>query len=285
MAEHAQRFGGPWSLLKVGVVEKYLQAFNSALRQKPTPAKPFTRTYIDTFAGSGDFTFAGEVPLLDEDEAQHIHQGSVKRALAVKPPFDDLYFIEKNRKNAASLRKAVGDDARAHVIEGDANVEAIALLQRLNWRRRRGVIFVDPYGQECGWDIVRAIAKTKSLDMWWLYPISAVYRNAPRDRAALTPEKDALVTRCLDDLEWQDKLYHSTANPGQGEMFDGMEAAHDRIPPNQIEALVTTKLRELFPHVEPPAKLRLRGDSGLNCSVCILRCRMMRPRRSPRQAL
>lgn len=80
MAEHAQRFGGPWSLLKVGVVEKYLQAFNSALRQKPTPAKPFTRTYIDTFAGSGDFTFAGEVPLLDEDEAaQHIRAGGTRR--------------------------------------------------------------------------------------------------------------------------------------------------------------------------------------------------------------
>ena len=267
MAEHAQRFGGPWSLLKVEVVEKYLQAFNAALRLKPAPNNPFTRTYIDTFAGSGAFTFANadDVPLLAEDEAQHIHQGSVKRALAIQPPFDEIFLIEKKRKNANSLRAATGNDTRVTVIEGDANIEAIALLKRLNWRHRRGVIFVDPYGPECGWDIVRTIAQTKALDMWWLFPISAVYRNAPRDSSALTPDKHALVARCLDNRCWEEELYRSKPDVGQEDLFSELHftpQSQDRVPVSEIEAYVTERLHTLFPHVEKPAPLRLRGDGG-----------------------
>jgi hypothetical protein len=50
--EHTQRFGGPWSLMKVQTVEKYLAAYTTALSKQN-----FRRVYIDAFAGSGSFTF------------------------------------------------------------------------------------------------------------------------------------------------------------------------------------------------------------------------------------
>lgn len=265
MPEHAQKFGGIWSLLKVELVEKYLNAFNVALRTKPTPSRPFKRVYIDAFAGTGSFSFLDELPLIQEDEAERVHRGSVKRALEAQPPFDELYFIEQDAAKVASLREVVGSDPRVTIIQGDANKEVVALLGRLDWAMRRGVIFVDPCGPETEWAILRAIAATKALDVWWLFPISAVYRNAPRDRAALTPEKKRMVARCLDNPNWEDDLYKATTPTRQVSMFDAPEqdGPIDRIPVPQIEGYVTEKLKAIFAHVEQPGRLNLNSGAQL----------------------
>ncbi len=253
---HAQRFGGPWSLIKVELVEKYLHAFNTALRQRPSSDRPFKRIYIDVFAGSGSFTFGDGLPLIEEGEAARIFEGSVKRALAASPPFDELYFVELDRKKVASLRATAGMDPRVTIIEGDANSEIPKLLAKLNWRMRRGVIFVDPCGPEGNWDMIRAIARTKALDMWWLYPISAVYRNAPRNPAHLTPEKRAMVARCLDDENWENELYRIQPPTRQPSLFSNEEPSEeDRIPVAEIECKVKRRLKDFFPHVEDPAPL------------------------------
>jgi three-Cys-motif partner protein len=256
MPEVAQKFGGAWSLLKVELVEKYLRAFNVVLREKPSPARPFRRVYIDTFAGSGSFTFEEEMPLLPAPEAERMHAGSAKRAMAVLPGFDELYFFELDPGKIASLKAVVGDDPRVSIIQGDANTEVPSLLRRLNWKERRGVIFVDPCGPESNWDMIRAIAATQALDMFWLFPISAVYRNAPRDHAALTQEKRRMCERCLDGGDWEKELY-SAAHATTPDLFAAQPAKlrrHLDIP--DIEAYVTKLLiSSKFAHVEKPGPL------------------------------
>ncbi|HEY5305522.1 MAG TPA: three-Cys-motif partner protein TcmP [Pseudolabrys sp.] len=174
LAEHAQKFGGFWSLLKVEAVEKYLRAYATAMSKQP-----FELVYIDAFAGSGSFTFGEGMSLMGEDEAARVFAGSVKRALAVDA-FKQLFFIESSDRNITSLKAIASGDKRVEIISGDANVKLIELCQRLDWRRRRGVVFVDPCGPETDWAILRAIAVTKALDVFWLFPLSAVYRNAQR---------------------------------------------------------------------------------------------------------
>jgi three-Cys-motif partner protein len=256
MPEVAQKFGGAWSLLKVALVEKYLRAFNVVLREKPSAARPFKRVYIDTFAGSGSFTFEDEMPLLPAPEADRIHAGSAKRAMAVNPAFDELYFFELDPAKISSLRAAVAGDHRVTIIQGDANAEVPALLKRLNWAHRRGVIFVDPCGPESNWDMIRAIAATQALDMFWLFPISAVYRNAPRDHDALTAEKRRMCERCLDGGDWEKELY-SASTATTGDLFAAQPAKlrrHLEIP--EIEAYVTKLLiNSKFAHVEKPGPL------------------------------
>jgi hypothetical protein len=41
-------FGGDWTTTKLDVLTKYLASYTTALRDKP-----FTKGYIDAFAGSG----------------------------------------------------------------------------------------------------------------------------------------------------------------------------------------------------------------------------------------
>jgi three-Cys-motif partner protein len=245
--ERPLKFGGFWSLLKVEAVEKYLRAYATAMSKQS-----FELVYIDAFAGSGSFTFGEGMSLMGEDEAERVFAGSVKRALAVDA-FKQFFFIESSERNIISLKAIAGGDKRVEIISGDANVKLIELCQRLDWRRRRGVVFVDPCGPETDWAILRAIAETRALDMFWLFPLSAVYRNAPRDHAMLTPEKRAMVSKCLDCSEWEDSFY-SVSDAVVRDLFGGaLKVRH--VDFENIEAFVTLRLQGIFPHVEKPARL------------------------------
>jgi len=145
----AQKFGGPWSLIKTDVVAAYLQTFSTALKQKK-----FSRVYIDAFAGSGTFTFDPKpIPLFDPAETAVAHSGSVEKALAVKPPFDELIFIEQKVANVAALQKLIEGRPEARIVRGDANQELAHLCEPRLWRprERRGVIFLDPFGLSVDW--------------------------------------------------------------------------------------------------------------------------------------
>jgi len=245
--ERPQKFGGLWSLLKVEAVERYLRAYVTAMSKQS-----FELVYIDTFAGSGSFTFGEGMPLIGEDEADRVFAGSVKRALAVGA-FKQLFFIESDERNVASLRTIADGDKRVEIISGDANVKLVELCHRLNWARRRGVVFVDPCGPETNWAMLRAIAATKALDMFWLFPLSAVYRNAPHDHGMLTPEKRAMVSKCLDCTEWEDSFYGASKAVVRDLFDDAPKVRH--VDVDNIEAFVMQRLQGIFPHVEKPARL------------------------------
>jgi three-Cys-motif partner protein len=246
-SERTQRFGGPWSLLKVGAVEEYLRAYTIALSKQG-----FDLIYIDAFAGSGSFTFGEELTLIPEGDAARIFAGSVRRALDVKA-FRRLFFLENDASNIASLRTLAGNDDRVEIISGDANVTLIELCNRISWRKTRGVVFVDPCGPETDWRMLRAIAATKALDMFWLFPLSAVYRNAPRDHAALTSEKRAMVSKCLGCDDWEADFYGESKAVFRDLFENAPKVRHVEI--SHIETFVSKKLREIFPHVEAPARL------------------------------
>jgi len=245
--ERAQKFGGFWSLLKVEAIEKYLRAYATAMSKQP-----FELVYIDAFAGSGSFTFGEEMPLMGEDEAATVFAGSVKRALAVDA-FKQLFFIESDDRNIASLKAIASSDKRVKIIAGDANIKLVELCRRLGWKDRRGVVFVDPCGPETDWAMLRAIAETKALDMFWLFPLSAVYRNAPHHHGMLTPEKRAMVSKCLDCVEWEDSFYGSSKAVVRDLFDDAPKVRHVDI--ENIETFVIKRLRSIFPHVEKPARL------------------------------
>jgi three-Cys-motif partner protein len=254
----AQRFGGPWSLVKVDAVAAYLKAFNTALK-----FQRFDRIYIDAFAGSGEFAYStsGAGPLFDQAEALRMHAGSAQRALETDPPFHRLIFIENDPKNLDSLQRLADADPgrRAAVVPGDANDEVVRICKRTPWQKTRGVLFLDPYGNSVEWSTLREVASTK-LDVWYLFPLAGVYRNAPRDQEALTDDKRAAITRILGTDEWEQRFYRP---PPQRAMtlFD-VPAATSRRSENVdgIEAFVKERLKSIFPLVGGP--LRLLGPSN-----------------------
>lgn len=172
MTNHGGRFGGSWTKAKLDVLEGYLDAYTTALKNQP-----FRLWYIDAFAGSGSVQLRKP-----DDGADAFLDGSVRRALeASNPPFDRLVFIEKDRNRCAAL-----DSLRTEYVGRDIRVqndEANAYLQGLKPPGNvRGVLFLDPFATQVSMKTLRHIATLNCFDTWILFPVSAVARMLPKSR-------------------------------------------------------------------------------------------------------
>lgn len=257
----AQRFGGNWSLLKIQAVADYLSRFNTVLSKQS-----FRRIYIDAFAGSGDFAFDVEEvgTLFDQIAAKENHAGSAQRALQTTPPFHEFFFIDMDQRNVDSLRDLVGrtdPSKKVEILVGDANSEVIKICEKASWSSTRGVIFLDPFGNQVNWSTLEAISRTK-LDVWYLFPLSGVFRNAPHDQAKLTEDKRASITRIVGTEEWERQFYDVV--PSTLDLFDGDGMSTRRsINVDGIESFMTDRLRSIFPMVEGPRRLFTANNAPL----------------------
>ncbi len=164
-------FGGYWTQQKLEILERYLDAYTTALKNQP-----FNLLYVDAFAG------AGLIDHTDSDSTDFL-RGSTVRAIEVDDkPFDELIFVDKNRGHCAEL-EALGEQypQRTVVVKNtDANDFLLSLHK--DWRKWRGVLFLDPFATEVKWSTVDAIANYEALDTWILFPVSAVARMLPKSR-------------------------------------------------------------------------------------------------------
>lgn len=244
--EHS--FGGSWTLIKLEALEKYLVAFNTALSRQN-----FTRIYIDAFAGTGrcDVKVDGEKTSVD---------GSARRALSANPPFDKFCFIELKAKKMAALKalEAEHSGKSIEIIRDDANAALKVLCGKHDWRNTRAVLFLDPYGMHVEWPTLEAIAKTGAIDVWYLFPYSALYRQAAKNADAMDSDKLDSITRILGTDEWRKVFYEPQR---QSDLF-GTEAGDTReADHHEMLKYVSKRLKVLFPAVADPKILYQAGDS------------------------
>jgi three-Cys-motif partner protein len=244
--EHS--FGGWWTNIKLEALEKYLVAFNTVLSKQS-----FTRIYIDGFAGTGrcDITVNGAKTSID---------GSARRALGINPAFHKFCFIELDAKKMSALKflQVEHPEKPIDIIQDDANAALKAICKNHNWRNTRAVLFLDPYGLHVEWSTLKAIADTKAIDLWYLFPYSGLYRQTAKNANALDVDKENSITRILGTDEWRQEFYKPQRQADIWD-FDGgdqREANHQ-----QILEYVSKRLKQLFPSVTAPKILYQRGDS------------------------
>lgn len=218
-AEREHRFGGKWTQQKLECLRKYLAAYTIALKGKPTPERPFRKGYIDAFAGTGYWQPNKEPrkadPLLIEMEDEDVRgfaTGSAQIALEVDPSFDGYVFIDSSPARCEELEKLKEEyplRAGAIVVKcQDANTYLHHLCHDLKeeWRFKRAVLFLDPYGMQVKWETIRVVAETKAIDLWILFPLGPVMRLLRSDGEI--PEANR---RRLDELfgatDWYETFY------------------------------------------------------------------------------
>jgi three-Cys-motif partner protein len=169
-----QFFGGNWTEKKLEILRKYLESYNTALKNQP-----FKRIYIDAFAGTGyrqkrshpydKYSFFG-------DESEKFLKGSAKLALEVNPSFHKYIFIETDGEKITELEKLRSQhpEKKIEIIQNDANEFIQNYCGQENWVNNRAVLFLDPFATEVEWPTIEAVAKTKSIDVWILFPLMAV---------------------------------------------------------------------------------------------------------------
>ena len=205
--EGAHEFGGEWTTQKLEVLRKYLAAYTTALQRQT-----FRKAYIDAFAGTGSRTSKRSVdaaPLFPDLEAG-ILDGSARTALQSQPRFDEYVFIEQNQKRCTELERlkeqfpALARDI--DVRRGDANTE-IQGLCRSDWRKRRAVLFLDPYGMQVEWATIEAIAGTQAIDMWLLFPLGIGVNRLLTKSGDIPDEWRNRLDLLLGTREWYDEFY------------------------------------------------------------------------------
>ncbi|MFN4235866.1 MAG: three-Cys-motif partner protein TcmP [Vogesella sp.] len=252
---HYHGFGGNWTVIKLEMLQRYLEAFNTALQGKPLPSSPFRRVFIDAFAGTGEcaITLDGKTVRID---------GSAKLALEVQPGFDDYYFIDLKAKHVKALNELAQTypGKRVAVLAGDGNARVGELLQQIGWKGSRAVMFLDPYGMAVRWETLQQIAATGAIDLWYLFPLNAVCRQAANQFDKVDASKSEALTRLFGTTDWVEDFYRDT---DQTDLFAEEEMAVKRqrvLSQDEILAYMQRRLRTIFPVVLDPIKLPDQGS-------------------------
>jgi len=267
----AHQFGGDWTNAKLDVLKKYLSAYTTALKNQP-----FVKRYVDAFAGTGYRTARKEkvdaspqelllFPDLAEKEPQGLLDGSARIALKTEPRFEKYIFIERSAERCAELEALKAEFPRLAsditIRQGDANTEIRDLCSKGgDWRGNRAVLFLDPYGMQVEWATIVAIAETKAIDMWLLFPLGIGVNR--------------LVTKSGDIPEsWQQRLDLLLGTTAWREEFHKIQKRLTLFgPAEQVEKATTEsigryfneRLKTVFAAVaEQPRVLRNSANSPL----------------------
>lgn len=190
-----QHFGGIWTVEKMDAVEKYLDSFTKVMKNQNF----FETIYIDAFAGSGECIIGSEANNIQID-------GSAIRSLNIANKFDNYIFVESKKSKINLLRQVCETNhsdllSRIKFINADANDTINKLLDtKAIGKNKRGVIFLDPFGASVTWETLEKIASTKVLDVWYLFPLSAILRFASKD---LEKALEDNLDDCLGTTEWR----------------------------------------------------------------------------------
>lgn len=220
--EASHRFGGDWTTRKLDVLAKYLTGYTTALKNAP-----FDKWYVDAFAGTGYRDArpaeapdtASEwllLPDLADREPQSLLDGSARRALTTAPPFDRYIFIEQSAGRCANLESLGAEfpslSAAIEVRHGDANPELQALCAE-DWRARRAVLFLDPYGMQVEWATIEAIARTQAIDMWLLFPLGIGVNRLLKKSGDIPDSWRRRLDLLLGTKDWYDEFYQVESTP------------------------------------------------------------------------
>lgn len=242
-------FGGKWSEEKLGVLRKYLTAYNKVLS-----GTNFRRYYIDTFAGAGgqvvgrDHSTTQELLPIGEmrAEGRAFLEGSARIALQTAPAFHQFIFSDLKKQNSEKLRqlKLEFPTKAIDVRQGDANDVLLATIKDVDWRVSRAVVFLDPFGGQVKWTTLEAIAATGGIDLWYLFPSGlGVLRQIPK-HGKIRGDIDRLLTALFGTESWKEKFLKP--NPQLG-LLDNLEQNPLRtVSIESIERFLVSRLRVVF---------------------------------------
>jgi three-Cys-motif partner protein len=240
----SQKFGGAHTKHKLDKLEDYLRAYSTALKNKN-----FELVFFDAFAGTGDIQIGDATPLLEPvDDFKPFIEGSATRALRLGSAFAKYVFVEKSKKKIQELNSLAKDfpdlSDRIELYCGDANESLKEFCARSDWNKVRAVVFLDPFGNQVEWSTLEAMAATKAIDVWYLFPAGlGVHRQIGRDGSVHFTHGTAL-DRIFGTSDWRKAFLKETTI---SDLFDGERLKHEKIAgPKAITEFMIERLRDIF---------------------------------------
>ena len=181
-----------WTREKLRYLQKYAQAFMTAMAPKRSQGLWEQLEYIDLLCG----------PRLSVvRDTKEEFDGSPLIALKIKPAFDHLHFADLNRENMAALESRVStkDAARVSFRVGDCNVLVDEVFNRIS-NRSLCLAFIDPEGFEVDFKTLAKLAK-KRVDLLYLFASGiGIRRNLKNELSVANSRLD----KWWGDKGWRD---------------------------------------------------------------------------------
>lgn len=230
-----QNFGGAWTVEKLDILSDYLNFYVTALKNYR-----FNKIYIDAFAGSGAISLG---------KGEEIIEGSARLALKAKTKFDKYLFIEKKKEYAEQLQQTIDAEFslykdRISICNEDCNEALKKLCADVDWRFNRAILFLDPYATEVNWETLKCIAKTRAIDVWYLFPFSAVNRLMKKNGEIEASWREVL-NRIFGNGDWEQEFYKKDP---QVNLF-GVTNIYKDISVQALSDYVCKRLETIFPAV------------------------------------
>lgn len=264
----AHEFGGTWTEQKLEVLRKYLSAYTQILK-----GRTFRFAYIDAFAGTGERTVRGPedthlLKLRTEEERRELlefQDGSARIALATEPPFQTLIFIERDSARAGELEVLAKQHPQRdiRILSDDANVVLQELASK-DWSGHRAVLFLDPYGMAVTWETLEAIARTKAMDVWYLFPLGIGVNRLLRRDGQIPPAWQHRLTETFGTSTWKEAFYAEDPHPT---LFEDEPRIVKTADYSGIEKFLLDRLETIFAGVSRKP-LRLANSRG--CPLYLL---------------
>lgn len=263
-----RKFGGTWSESKLDCVEEYIHAYLHVMQNQ----RWCRLEYVDAFAGRGRQSpkSAGQAPdtaefFGDESERADTEEfliGSALRALAAAPgsgrQFDRFLFVDADFDSCAELQSVALSEFpqqrdKVIVVYGDANVILGRYVDSVDWRATRSVVFLDPFGLEVEWDLIRKLAATGGCDVWYLFPLGGVIRMMKND-GQIPDSWGVRLDRLFGTHDWYREFYRPSSQQSLFEL-DG-EILEKDASTTHVVTYIRGRLGAVFSAVSDAAVLR-----------------------------
>lgn len=241
------RFYNDGTERKLKAIEKYLQRYLLVFKNQPH----IKTIYVDAFAGTGELPLAkkSEASLFnDQLDADTIIHGSALRALSLQMKFSSYIFIDERAAKLEELKQRLiaqghgGQDIR--YIRGNANDELPKLCPELSRTNVRAVVFLDPYGNQVGWDLLQLLAATQYIDLWYLFPaFLGVYRQIGNENAKMTPEQEKSISFLFGPNDWREAFIKRKSVP---DLFGTTEVAQKIADVEDITRYMIKCMKNIF---------------------------------------
>jgi three-Cys-motif partner protein len=220
----AKSLVGPWAKDKLDRLGKYLNAYTKIMRKQ---TKFDGYYYIDAFAGPGEHEIRDKrAPNLrnlllnvadfgqSAQEQQRFLAGSPRVALDIDYPFSAYVFVERSPSRVAqleALKVEYGTSRKIAIRQRDCNGylrDNVVANPRIDWRRNRALVFLDPFGMQVPWVTLQALGRTRAIEVLLNFPVGmAIQRLLPRDPDRITDKRRAMLDEYFGSPEWFDVIY------------------------------------------------------------------------------
>lgn len=188
---------GFWSEIKLEIIKKYANAYTSIMKNQSW-CKGYV--YIDAFAGAGKHI---------SRKTGELVPGSPLNALSVKPSFTEYHFIELDEERADVFREIEKENHSVHSYHGDCNQILLKeIFPTLHYNSfKRALCIFDPYGLHLKWDMIKAAAELRTVDIFVNFPIMDINRNVLFEDISKAKPEDIERNAFWGDESWRQLLY------------------------------------------------------------------------------